>query len=163
MGVHLCGVLWDDPHSAGFSSCLYGTSFSSRGTQSPAKHRYPQQSCLKNDQCGKDKGSSLDGSWQQSFLMKSVWYKHQTAAGLAWWAVSKAHAGLCWECFDMPGFCGEAWNQTNSEHTTFLLCSFLSCVSLPLSPPSFSVWGRMPPLLSLPWIWSLSEKCGFNF
>jgi len=54
---------------------------------------------------GKTKGSSLDRSCQESFLIRPLFdTKHQNAAGLlARCAVSKAHAG---ERFEVDGFCG---------------------------------------------------------
>lgn len=119
--------------------------FSRKSTQSPAKHRYPPLilflkgmiKCVETSiasRRGKTKGSSSDRSCQESFLIRPLFdTKHQNAAGLlAWCAVSKTHAGLCRECFETDGFYGVDWNQTTSEHITFVLFFFLSFVFHPL-------------------------------
>lgn len=82
---------------------------------------------------GKTKGSSLDRSRSESFLIRPLFdTEHQNAAGLlARCAVSKTHAGLRRERFEMDGLYGVAGNQTTSRHITFVLFSFLSFLSLP--------------------------------
>lgn len=127
--------------------------FSSKGTPSPAKHRYPPLITFLKEMIrhvemstaskrGKTKGSSLDRSRRESFLIRPPFdTKHQNAAVLLGrCAVSKAHAELRRERFEMCGFDGVDWNQTTSECITFVLFSFLFLLVV--------VWGNPVPLSS---------------
>lgn len=118
---------------------LCNACFFSKDTQSPAKHRYPPLIVLLKDvikyvemsiasKRGKTKGPSLHRSCQEGFLIRPPLFdtEHQKAAVLlVWCAVSKMHAGLRRECFETCGSYGVDWNQTTSEHVTFVLFSFL--------------------------------------
>lgn len=156
MGVDGWPPPWDvaRPSSIGctYFMPLWDARFSSKGTRSPAKHRYPPLILFLKEmiKCvemsiaskrGKTKGSSLDRSRSESFLIRPLFdTEHQNAAGLlARCAVSKTHAGLRRERFEMDGLYGVAGNQTTSRHITFVLFSFLSFLSLPAPPSSFSV------------------------
>lgn len=121
-----------------FHAPLCNACFFSTDTQSPAKHRYPPLIIFLKEvmkyvemsiagKRGKTKGPSLHKSCQESFLIRPPFdTEHQKAAVLlVWCAVSKMHAGLHWECFEMCEFYGMDWNQTTSEHVTAVLFSFL--------------------------------------
>lgn len=138
MGGHLCRVLWDHHQLTGLISCRYGMHVLPAKPSVTAEHKYPPLILFLKEMMewvemsvaskrGKTKGSSLDKSCQESFLIRLL---TQNIKMLAWCAMSKMHAGLCWECFEMDGVCGTDGNQTISENITFVLACFLSFIFL---------------------------------